>query len=127
MQQYTTVVPYIVPMTMGDQATTGQIVYRQADTTAQPMVVPFRVVSLQRDLDRHSEASPRRNLSLSDFAKLFEGSKLHENESHPKKDDEEKVTIDSERVLSPERAFLEWQQMTKPADVGIQLPCDVED
>ena len=126
-QTNTTVNQYIVPMTMGDQATTMQNVYQSGVTTARGPVMTLGVVSLQRDLDRLPVGvGVERELSLSDFASMYALSKLKQNATQPDAEEGEEVVIDTDRVLTAERASHEWQQMTEPAGPGVQLPSDIE-
>src|SRR5205807_302267 len=56
--------PYFMPITMGFLATTTQNVFQAVQTTAGQMVVPLRIVDLQRDLDRDPEGPKQVPLRL---------------------------------------------------------------
>ena len=118
-QTYESVTPYIVPITMGDQTTAMQNVYRSAVTTPQGPIVPLCVVSLQRDLDRQPVGVGRvmlRTAKGPPFGSTWMSPSIPSQEAlQPVAEEADEVVIDTHRVLTAERESHQWEQMTEPA------------
>jgi hypothetical protein len=125
---------YMMPMTMGIQATTTQLVYQPVQTTAGETVVPLRVVSLQRDLDRPTREAATGSV-LTALVPLPIAERMRSQPDQPKTpqpgddagDEADAVVQHTTRVLTPEQAAQEWDRMTDPAAQGVLLPPNLED
>jgi hypothetical protein len=134
MQPHSTMNTYMVPITMGRQATTATLdVYQPVRITSRGDVAPLSVVSLQHDLDRLQEGP---KLSLHDIQRL--ASRLFSAQQFlpivaeaaatgAAGDEVDRVAVHTDRLMPMECAFREWQQIAHPAGPGVQLPPDLED
>jgi hypothetical protein len=136
MELFEIINPYFMPTTTGFQSTTTQNVFQPIRTTAGQMIIPLRVVDLQRDLDRQPEGESLAFINEMLCARRVPALPDRKDRGTQSKPDSagrdfaeggEEVVIDTHRVLTAERAFREWQQMTEPAGPGVQLPPDIED